>query len=90
MITADRLIRSDSPPRAMSQNGHCQPSGAWRTDIRRSCPGPLRAWFRAVQHRKGKKIARVALARRLAEIVYHVWKDHGEYWTVLRRDVVRG
>jgi transposase len=53
-------------------------------------PGPLRAWFRAVQHRKGKKIARVALARRLAKIVYHVWKDHGEYWTVLRRDVVRG
>jgi transposase len=28
-------------------------------------PGPLRAWFRAVQHRKGQKIARVALARRL-------------------------
>jgi transposase len=53
-------------------------------------PGPLRAWFRAVQHRKGKKIARVALARRLAEIVYHVWKDHVDYWTVLRRDVVRG
>jgi len=53
-------------------------------------PGPLRAWFRAVQHRKGKKIARVALARRLAEIVYHVWKDHVDYWTVLRRNVVRG
>src|SRR4030095_788502 len=32
-------------------------------------PGPLRAWFRAVQQRKGMKIARVALARRLAEIV---------------------
>src|SRR4029453_7998003 len=30
---------SDSPPRARSQNGHCQPSGAWRTDIRRACPG---------------------------------------------------
>ena len=53
-------------------------------------PGPLRAWFRAVQHRKGKKIARVALARRLAEIVYHVWKDDVDYWTLLRRGVVRG
>jgi transposase len=35
-------------------------------------PGPLRAWLRTVQQRKGKKMARVALARRLAEIAYHV------------------
>jgi transposase len=53
-------------------------------------PGPLRAWFRAVQHRKGKKLARVALARRLAEIVYHVWKEELDYFVVLRRGVVRG
>lgn len=53
-------------------------------------PGPLRAWFRAVQHRKGKKIARVALARRLAEIVYHVWKQELDYFVVLRHGVVRG
>ena len=53
-------------------------------------PGPLRAWFRTVQHRKGKKIARVALARRLAEIVYHVWKEELDYFVVLRRGVVRG
>jgi hypothetical protein len=33
-------------------------------------PGPLRAWFRVIQQRKGTKAARVALARRLAEIVY--------------------
>jgi transposase len=39
-------------------------------------PGPLRAWFHAVKRRKGAKIARVALARRLAEIVFHVWKDN--------------
>ncbi len=32
-------------------------------------PGPLRAWFHAVKKRRGKKVARVALARRLAEIV---------------------
>jgi transposase len=53
-------------------------------------PGPLRAWFRAIQQRKGKKIARVALARRLAEIVYHVWKDEVDYWTIRRHGVVRG
>jgi transposase len=53
-------------------------------------PGPLRAWFRAIQQRKGKTIARVALARRLAEIVYHVWKDEVDYWTIRRHGVVRG
>jgi transposase len=53
-------------------------------------PGPLRAWFHAVKRRKGAKIARVALARRLAEIVFHVWKDNCDYFAVLRRGVVRG
>lgn len=47
-------------------------------------PGPLRAWFRLVQQRKGKKVARVALARRLAEIVYHIWRDEIDYFEVLR------
>ena len=49
-------------------------------------PGPLRAWFRAMKQRKGTKIARVALARRLVEIVYH----DCDYFTVLRRGAVRG
>lgn len=53
-------------------------------------PGPLRAWFRLVQQRKGKKVARVALARRLAEIVYHIWRDEIDYFEVLRRGGVRG
>ncbi len=38
----------------------------------------------------GKKVARVALARRLAEIVYHLWKEELDYFTVLRRGGVRG
>src|SRR5262245_25387858 len=32
---------------------------------------------------------RVALARRLAEIVYHMWKDECDYFAVLRRGVAR-
>lgn len=47
-------------------------------------PSPLRAWFRNLQKRKGTKIARVALARRLAEIVYQVWKEEKDYVTVLQ------
>jgi transposase len=53
-------------------------------------PGPLRTWFHAVKKRRGKKVARVALARRLAEIVYHVWKHECDYFTVVRHGVVRG
>src|SRR6266508_957620 len=53
-------------------------------------PGPLRAWFHAVKKRRGKKVARVALARRLVEIVFHVWKQECDYFTVVRHGVVRG
>jgi transposase len=53
-------------------------------------PGPLRAWLYAVRKRRGKKVARVALARRLAEIVYHVWKQECDFFTVVRHGVVRG
>jgi transposase len=53
-------------------------------------PGPLRSWFHAVKKRRGKKVARVALARRLAEIVFHVWKQECDYFTVVRHGVVRG
>jgi transposase len=53
-------------------------------------PGPLRTWFRMVQRRPGKKRARGALARRLAALVYQCWKTDLDYWTILRRGVVRG
>ena len=53
-------------------------------------PGPLRAWARLVQGRKGAKVARVALARRLAEIIYQVWKEEADFLAVLRRGGVRG
>jgi transposase len=53
-------------------------------------PGPLRTWGYAVKKRRGKKVARVALARRLAEIVYHVWKRECDFFTVVRHGVVRG
>ena len=43
-----------------------------------------------MKQRKGTKIARVALARRLVEIVYHVWKHDCDYFSVLRRGAVRG
>ena len=53
-------------------------------------PGPLRTWFRALSKRRGKKVARVAVARRLAESVYHVWKQECDYFTVVRHECRAG
>jgi transposase len=53
-------------------------------------PGPLRAWYRTVQSRKGKKVARIALARRLAEVIYHVWKTETDFLTMLRQKAAQG
>lgn len=53
-------------------------------------PGPLRAWYRRIRRRKGKKIARVGLARKLTEIVYHVWRDKIDYREFYSRTAVRG
>jgi hypothetical protein len=40
--------------------------------------------------RRGRNVARVALARRLAELVYHVWKQECDYFTAIHHGVVRG
>lgn len=40
---------------------------------------PLRSWFNRVAHRRGKKTATVALARRLLVIAYHLLRDGTVY-----------
>jgi len=52
----------------------------WRV-LRSSDPAaaPLRAWGERVALRRGKRIAAVALARRLAGILYAVWRDGTSY-----------
>jgi transposase len=52
--------------------------------------GPLRSIYVRIQQRKGKKIARVALARHLAGIVYHVWKQEIDYIEFLRHRGLSG
>ena len=53
---------------------------AWR--VRRSSDprvAALRSWEQAIERRRGKKIAIVALARRLARILYAMWRDGTDY-----------
>jgi transposase len=40
---------------------------------------PLTAWFHSVASRRGKKIAVVALARKMAGILYAMWRDQQPY-----------
>jgi len=39
----------------------------------------LREWAQAISRRRGKPVAIVALARRLARILFAMWRDHAEY-----------
>lgn len=53
---------------------------AWRILRSKSADtAVLRAWAQRILHRRGKKIAAVALARRLAGILYAMWRDQRAY-----------
>jgi transposase len=41
--------------------------------------GPLRDWVDAVEHRRGRQVAVVALARKLTGILYALWRDGTRY-----------
>jgi transposase len=70
-----RILRSAHP--------HVQSllvQAAWRMS-RSSSPdtATLRTWAQAIARRRGKKVAMVALARRLARILFAMWRDEVEY-----------
>ena len=53
--------------------------GAWTAFHRRAKPSPLRSWALQVAERRGKNIAVVAVARKLAGILYAMWRDGTTY-----------
>jgi transposase len=46
---------------------------------RQSTAVPLQLWALRIEQRRGKRIATVALARKLAGILYAIWRDGTEY-----------
>jgi len=53
---------------------------AWRTmRTRHPKTAALRDWAAAIAHRRGKQVAMVALGRRLARILFAMWRDRVEY-----------
>jgi hypothetical protein len=49
----------------------------WRSKDARTAS--LRAWAQRIAHRRGKKIVMVALARRLARILFAMWRGGVPY-----------
>lgn len=56
-----------------------QAAWALRTLCRQPAAVPLQLWAHQIELRRGKRIATVALARKLAGILYAVWRDETEY-----------
>jgi len=54
---------------------------AWSIRVRcRSADArPLQRWAAEIEQRRGKRIATVALARKLVGILYAIWRDNSEY-----------
>jgi len=54
---------------------------AWslRTQCRQPSAVPLQLWAHQIELRRGKRTATVALARKLAGILYAIWRDGTEY-----------
>ncbi len=46
---------------------------------RRPSTEPLWQWTDRIAHRRGRRVAAVALARRLAGILYAMWRDGTDY-----------
>ena len=52
--------------------------GQWVVHVLR-CDPSMKAWYGKIKKRRGSKIARVAVMRRLATIVWHMVKNHKPY-----------
>jgi transposase len=72
---------------------------AWAMLQSRAAPSPLRSWALQLALRRGKRIAVVAVARKLAGILYALWPDGSTYdparaasaekWNISRNQVGR-
>lgn len=52
---------------------------AWLVWRRRYADDPLHRWVHAVAARRGRRVAIVGLARRLARVLYALWRDGTDY-----------
>jgi transposase len=67
------ITKAGSPKMRWALIQACWVARRWaRTD-------PMVCWSREVELRRGKKVAVVALARKMAGIMYAIWRDGSRY-----------
>jgi transposase len=76
--SADRKRRTGITKAGASSLRWCLVQAAWAARRMRR-EDPLHRWARAVEQRRGKRTAIVALARKLAGILYAIWRDGTVY-----------
>jgi transposase len=78
--SGERQQRGRITKRGNSRTRWLLVEAGWRV-LRSTDPAaaPLRAWAERIALRRGKRIAVVALARRLAGILFAVWRDNTSY-----------
>lgn len=83
--SADRRIRGRITKRGDVRTRWLLVEAGWRV-LRASQPelASLKAWGEQVARRRGKRIAAVALARRIAGILYAMWRDDQSFSGVTR------
>ncbi len=78
--SAERQHRGAITKAGNSQARWLLVEAGWRL-LRATAPAaaPLRSWGQAIAARRGKRVAAVALARRLAGVLYAMWRDATDY-----------
>jgi transposase len=78
--SGDRQLRGRITKRSDARMRWLLVEAAWRM-LRSPNPdlAPLKSWAEQIAARRGKRIAVVALARRLAGILYAMWRDGTAY-----------
>jgi transposase len=91
------LVPSEDSSAERQRKGHITKTGpsdlrallvqaSWVIWRGRSAAGlPLRTWAQALAARRGRRIAMVALARRLSRILYALWRDRTDFGQPMRR-----
>ena len=78
--SADRRQRGGITKQGNTRARWLLVEAGWRL-LRATAPAaaPLQAWGRGVAARRGTRVAAVALARRLAGVLYAMWRDETDY-----------
>lgn len=72
--TAFETRRTGITKAGCSRTRWCLVQAAW-VAYRRRASDPMVAWAKAIEKRRGKRVAIVALARKLAGILFTMWRD---------------